>query len=137
MEALSLLVWERLNTGHWREVWSGWRSLYGCLAAARVASVADCVTRVTARVASVDEEAVCRDLVRLCDMGLLLGGPVLGHVLEDVARLVNNHIYEKEEEDRGGKRRRKEEGAVEEVFDIEKVAVKLPPPCHQLRWVLF
>ena len=29
------LVWERLNTGHWAQVWPGWRKLYGLLSVAR------------------------------------------------------------------------------------------------------
>ena len=34
------LVWERLNTGHWVEVWKGWRDLYGLITVARVLVVA-------------------------------------------------------------------------------------------------
>merc|ERR1719430_1532090 len=34
------LVWERLNTGYWANVWSGWRDLYGLITVARVLEVA-------------------------------------------------------------------------------------------------
>jgi len=84
------LVWERLNTGYWANVWSGWRDLYGLITVARVLEVAK-----LAEVSSVKEDIVL-DVIRLCDMGIMLGGPVMGGVLEELAEVLTkslvNHI---------------------------------------------
>ena len=89
LEAMSHLVWERLNTGHWAEVWPGWRRLYGLLMVARVAAVA----RLARDRGPGHHEDTVRDLVRMCDLGLLLGGPdILGGVLETLAQDMTEHL---------------------------------------------
>ena len=83
------LVWERLNTGHWAQVWPGWRSLYGLLTLARV----EAVTRLSRDNALGDDSDLARDLVKMCDMGLLLGGPdILGGLLESLAQAMTEHL---------------------------------------------
>ena len=89
LEAMSHLVWERLNTGHWAEVWPGWRRLYGLLMVARVAAVA----RLARDGGPGHHEDTVRDLVRMCDLGLLLGGPdLLGGMLETLAQDMTEHL---------------------------------------------
>ena len=83
------LVWERLNTGHWAQVWPGWRTLYGLLTLARI----EAVTKLSCDQALGDDADLSRDLVKMCDMGLLLGGPdILGGLLEHLAQEVTEHL---------------------------------------------
>ena len=83
------LVWERLNTGHWAQVWPGWRSLYGLLTLARVSQVA----RLAHKHGHQGDLDLVRDLVKMCDMGLLLGGPdIMGGLLEMIAQEMTEYI---------------------------------------------
>lgn len=120
LEQIALLVWERLNTGHWAEVWPGWTRTYRLVAAARVQEVARLV------LARGDEgDQLLREVVRLCDMGILLGGagggPVMNQLLETIAQHITDHLAGPEE-------------------DEEEVPVKVPrlspPPEKQLTWRL-
>ena len=66
------LVWEKLNTGHWKSVDANWRSLYALVVLAKVRRVAELA----------DDDRFCgggliKDLVKMCDMGLLMGAPVM------------------------------------------------------------
>ena len=66
------LIWEKLNTGHWKSVDANWRSLYALVVLAKVRRVAELA----------DDDRFCgggliRDLVKMCDMGLLMGAPVM------------------------------------------------------------
>jgi len=89
------LVWERLNTGYWANVWSGWRDLYGLITVARVLEVAK-----LAEDFSVKQDVVL-DVIRLCDMGIMLGGPVMGGIMEELAEVLTkslvNHLDTTEE----------------------------------------
>merc|ERR1719431_2556675 len=84
LETLQHLVWERLNTGHWAKVWPGWRRLYSLLVAARIRALA---LLVLARGGPGEggEGVLLKEVVRLCDMGLLMGVPVLEGALEALA----------------------------------------------------
>ena len=86
---MTQLTWERLNTGHWAEVWPGWRTLYGLLILARVQAVAS----LSCDSCLGDDSDIIRDLVKMCDMGLLLGGPdILGGLLETLAQEMTEHL---------------------------------------------
>merc|ERR1719458_2485924 len=95
LEILMNLVWERLNTGHWAKVtasplgrnthwvWPGWRRLYALLAVARVRAIAQLVLA-----KGTGGRVLLRDVVKLCDLGLLMGVPVLDGLLEQLAQRV-------------------------------------------------
>ena len=83
------LVWERLNTGHWAQVWPGWRTLYGLLSLARVILILGQVGEARC----LQEPELLQDLVKICDLGLLLGGPdILGGALETLAQNITDHL---------------------------------------------
>ena len=83
------LVWERLNTGHWAEVWPGWRTLYGLLSLARVRLILGLVGETRC----LQEPDLLKDVVKMCDLGLLLGGPdILGGALETLAQNITDHL---------------------------------------------
>ena len=89
LTSVTQLTWERLNTGHWAEVWPGWRTLYGLLILARVQAVAS----LSCDSCLGDDSDIIRDLVKMCDMGLLLGGPdILGGLLETLAQEMTEHL---------------------------------------------
>jgi len=101
VETLMNLVWERLNTGHWAKVtasplgrnthwvWPGWRKLYALLAVARVQAIAQLVLAM-----GHGGQVLLRDIVKLCDLGLLMGVPVLDGLLEHLAQRVTEHLAE-------------------------------------------
>ena len=66
------LVWEKLNTGHWKSVDADWRRLYALVVLAKVRRLAELAE---------DDRflggGLIRDLVKMCDMGLLMGAPVM------------------------------------------------------------
>jgi len=87
LEILMNLVWERLNTGHWAKVWPGWRKLYALLAVARVQAIAQLVLA-----KGNGGPVLLRDVVKLCDLGLLMGVPVLDGLLEQLAQCVTEYL---------------------------------------------
>ena len=90
-----LLVWERLNTGHWAEVWPGWRTLYGLLSLGRVRLVVTLLGEARCK----QEPALLKELVKMCDLGLLLGGPdILGGALETLAQSITDHLASRQSE---------------------------------------
>ena len=83
------LVWERLNTGHWAEVWPGWRTLYGLVSLARLRLTVTLLGEGRCR----QEKDVLKDLVKMCDLGLLLGGPdILDGALETLAQSLTDYL---------------------------------------------
>ena len=136
LEQLSHLVWERLNTGHWAEVWEGWRSSYGLLCAARALCTAHLVLGRGGGGGEVALQcsvhcALLREVVRLCDLGLLLGGPVMGGLLEGLAQYITECLSKTQQEG--------EEDQLQEP-EVEEVPAKLPrrieEPGRELGWKL-
>jgi len=82
------LIWERLNTGHWSEVWKGWRDLYGLIVVVRIQGVAKiCEEK------QVDaSEDMISDVIRLCDLGIMFSGHIMGGVLEDIAEFLTDKV---------------------------------------------
>ena len=81
LRALQDLVWEKLHTGHWKDVDVGWRSLFSAVAAARVVMMAGEGTHVK------EESELISDLVRLSDLGWIMGGE---SVCSDLAQALND-----------------------------------------------
>lgn len=81
-EALLDVVWERLNTGPWRDVHKDWRRVYafGCLLKAL------CLCQAPREATAVTEA------LRVCDMGLLMGAAILGDVLLKAATVLQAHL---------------------------------------------
>ena len=68
-------VWEKLNTGYWQDVDLRWRKAYTIGSLLKVFSLVG--------------QGMEPDIVfRNCDMGLLMGAPVLGNILSKVTKLL-------------------------------------------------
>ncbi len=91
LDAALDVVWERLNTGHWRAVDSRWRELYGLISVARVLAVAR-MAKSKPSSAVIDATDVARDLIKMCDMGLLLGEPVLNDACGKMAESLSDFL---------------------------------------------
>ena len=65
------ICWEKLNTGHWKDVSISWREAYST--ASLLKSLALC------------DKNNLEDGIKTCDKGLLLGAPILDNVLNRVA----------------------------------------------------
>jgi lysine-specific demethylase 8 len=82
-QALLDFVWERLNTGHWSEVDLVWRQLYSVISVIKVI----CVFRMK-KITVKDQDSDCeviKDLVKICDIGLLMGAPILDNICSRMA----------------------------------------------------
>jgi len=119
------LIWERLNTGHWAKVWHGWRELYGLISVARVQALAEiCESDYN------NDDALISDVIRLCDLGIMLGSPVLDGVLEEIAEYLSekrNWLRKdliRNKENKFPSKRKKL--SPESTFDLASVTIKLP-----------
>jgi len=167
------LVWEKLNTGHWKEVCKGWRTVYALVAIFRILNVSECLIDMIEKTAKktnpteelpfveksnhdnqnkrkIDDHSVqenisnlnekirislspvLEDLVKMADMGLLLGAPVLQNTLENIAQQITEHLSLDYKEDTSIKHQRIDA----QDFTIQDVEVNLPVSCKQLSQIL-
>lgn len=91
------ITWEQLYTGHWKDVSITWRQAYSVVSYLKALS--------EFALGKQDSCLDFREMIKTCDMGLLMGAPVLDNVLPKLAsRLQQLHVqnlpeasYEKEE----------------------------------------
>lgn len=67
------ITWEKLNTGYWKDVDIGWRYTYGYASLFK----ALCLL--------LDKTKDVKDVIKACDMGLIMGAPVLKNILSKIA----------------------------------------------------
>ncbi|GAU90323.1 hypothetical protein RvY_02754 [Ramazzottius varieornatus] len=71
-EALLLYAWQELNTGKWASVDGNWHKVYAAASWMKAVSYFRC---------NMDSPTVWSDIVKLCDMGHLMGGDVWNGIL--------------------------------------------------------
>uniref|UniRef100_A0A0K2TM02 JmjC domain-containing protein 5 n=1 Tax=Lepeophtheirus salmonis TaxID=72036 RepID=A0A0K2TM02_LEPSM len=80
-------IWEKLNTGHWKEVSRVWRDLYSVTIVLKIV----CILKAWNDEGDID---VLKDVVRLCDMGLLMGTPICDDICSlwasEIHKLISN-----------------------------------------------
>ena len=90
LSMFQLLIWEKLNTGHWAKVWHGWRDLYGLIMVAKVRCVVVMVLEKKSETFKITMERIemnlVRDVIKMCDMGIMMGGSVMHGILEKIAQ---------------------------------------------------
>lgn len=82
-EQLLDMIWEELNSGHWKDVKLSWRKAYSYSALLKVVSLYKM------------NEDVKRDyqiLCKICDMALLLGAPVLDDIHNQLIKLFSQFL---------------------------------------------
>ncbi len=84
-ESLQLRVWERLNTGHWSQVDHAWRQLYALLTLLRIHLLSDNLLE-AGHLDSRARGMLSRELVRMADVGWLMGGPAMDNLCSKVAQ---------------------------------------------------
>ncbi|GFR60638.1 lysine-specific demethylase 8 [Elysia marginata] len=72
-------IWEELNTGYWKDVALCWRQAYSLVSLAK----ALCESALLSEAGRNIDHAV---ILRTCDMGLLMGAPILGNILAKMSR---------------------------------------------------
>ncbi|XP_033643279.1 lysine-specific demethylase 8-like [Asterias rubens] len=81
-EDLLNFSWEKLNTGHWKDVNIAWRHVYSYASLLKVMSIYGELDE--------DRDGLQAQLVEraleACDMGLLMGAPILDNILSHLAR---------------------------------------------------
>jgi lysine-specific demethylase 8 len=85
--ALSFVVWERLHTGHWKDVVEGWRKLFTMLSLIKTILLAKLNAQLAPRV-GLDKYELERDVVKICDVALLMGMPMLDNACASLAAAI-------------------------------------------------
>ena len=67
------ITWEKLNTGHWKDVDTSWMKSYAYVSMFKAFSQVALTYR--------DSKPDYQEAITTCDMGLLMGGPILGNIL--------------------------------------------------------
>ena len=87
LESYSHFVWEKLNTGHWRDISIIWRQLFAVIKILQIMKISRCLT------AKYEfKEEVIKDLIKMCDMALLMGAPILNHLCGKLASSLSKLI---------------------------------------------
>ncbi|ODN03338.1 Lysine-specific demethylase 8 [Orchesella cincta] len=79
LSSLTNYTWEQLNIGHWKSVPRIWRKLYTCLAILKVCFL------VLKRSSDIE-------VIKECDMGILMGEPICQNVLSKIAEEISSRI---------------------------------------------
>ncbi|XP_055932207.1 lysine-specific demethylase 8-like isoform X1 [Argiope bruennichi] len=74
------ITWEQLNTGHWKDVNLNWRYVYTLASLFKVLCLLS--------LKDVDR----LDIIKICDMGLLMGAPMMKNILSKIASKVSSMI---------------------------------------------
>ena len=117
-DALKDVVWERLHTGNWRKVEHLWREIFAAVTIIKIKILCGMFE------AADDKPALIADLVKLCDVGLLMGAPVMDNVCGKMATELSA-IHRKLREGPG--KDAKEEGKADEP-EQKKLKVDVLPP---------
>ena len=74
-------IWEKLNTGHWREVDKRWREAYTISTLLKVMCLAG-------------KNAGKKEIFKSIDLGLMMGVPLMGNILAKVASVIESVFLE-------------------------------------------
>ena len=106
VESVRLFVWERLNTGHWRDMDPGWHRIYSVVHLLKIRILVRLAKRLPSKILLQD---LIGDLVKICDVGILLGSPLKQRSLETLATYLSSLHEEILTEEPGSAKKRKVE----------------------------
>ena len=85
------ITWEHLNTGHWKDVDINWRHAYSYLSLFKALCEVACSRAFNTSCET--ETFTIQDAISTCDMGLLMGAPVMNNILTKlVTKLQSLHV---------------------------------------------
>ena len=87
------LVWEKLNTGNWSIVDITWRKLYSLLSIMKVIFIVKLIIEQSKNLEN--ELDIQKDLIKMCDVGCLMGAPILNHACSRLASFFNQLLIPK------------------------------------------
>ena len=87
------LVWEKLNTGNWSMVDITWRKLYSLLSILKVIFIVKLIYQSKRNYEN--EFDIQKDLIKMCDIGCLMGAPILNHACSRLASFFNQLLIPK------------------------------------------
>ena len=79
-QAIIDLTWEKINTGYWKDVDLAWRKLYSFSAMVKAL--------VLVKMGNLEES------IKTCDLGLLLGSPILDNILAKIIGYIQEKLQE-------------------------------------------
>jgi len=111
-QALMDFIWEKLNTGHWSEVDIVWRKLFSIVSVIKVLIILELSGK------NDHDSLILRDIVKICDIGLLMGAPVLNNICSKLASFFCHKVQ-----------------MVENVSDSKrrKIEVNVEPPSKKVK----
>ena len=86
-------VWEKLNTGNWSMVDITWRKSYSLLSIMKVIFIVKLIYQ--SKRNSENEFDIQKDLIKMCDIGCLMGAPILNHACSRLASFFNQLLIPK------------------------------------------
>ena len=86
-------VWEKLNTGNWSMVDITWRKLYSLLSILKVIFIVKLIYQ--SKKNYENEFDIQKDLIKMCDIGCLMGAPILNHACSRLASFFNQLLIPK------------------------------------------
>ena len=86
-------VWEKLNTGNWSMVDITWRKLYSLLSIMKVIFIVRLIYQ--SKKNYENEFDIQKDLIKMCDIGCLMGAPILNHACSRLASFFNQLLIPK------------------------------------------
>ncbi|XP_070531877.1 bifunctional peptidase and arginyl-hydroxylase JMJD5-like isoform X1 [Ptychodera flava] len=89
-EEILSYTWEKLNTGHWKDVHIAWRQLYSLASLLKALSLCvECVC-LNEDASAANDDCMYKAAIKACDMGLLMGAPVLDNILSRLATAIHH-----------------------------------------------
>ena len=86
-------VWEKLNTGNWSMVDITWRKSYSLLSIMKVIFIVKLIYQSKRNYEN--EFDIQKDLIKMCDIGCLMGAPILNHACSRLASFFNQLLIPK------------------------------------------
>lgn len=81
-------VWEKLNQGHWKDVHVSWRHVYTTVSAYK--AVAE-----YKQLAEGDNSMLLSQVMKTCDMGLLMGAPLCDNILARLCKFIREDFVQR------------------------------------------
>ena len=91
-------VWEKLNTGNWSMVDINWRKLYSLLSIMKVIFIVKLIIEQSKNLEN--ELDIQKDLIKMCDVGCLMGAPILNHACSRLASFFYQLLIQNEDNHR-------------------------------------